>query len=249
MLVQGKNGIVTGAAGGIGRASAIAFAREGANVVIGDLKARLEDLEETARMVKEAGGEARVVAMDVTSLADQERAVAIVLEEFGTLDFAHNNAGIELQKTVLETTEEEWDRVHDVNLKGVFLGVKAQLPAMIANGGGSIVNTASAAGILGLPGYSGYASSKHGVVGLTRSVAVEAADTGVRVNAVCPASIATPMLLSLPAEEQATLLSGQAIKRLGDPDEVAQAVVWLASERASFITGISLPVDAGYSAF
>lgn len=248
MLVQGKNGLVTGAAGGIGRASAVAFAREGANVVVTDLPSRKGDLEETARLVSEAGGKARIVMMDVSSPDDQQRAVEAVLEEFGTLDFAHNNAGLELQKTVLETSEEEWDRTHEVNLKGVFLGLKAQLPAMIANGGGAIINTASAAGITGLPGYSGYASTKHGIVGLTKSVAGEVAEAGVRVNAVSPAAIATPMLKSLPAEEQEILVAGQAIKRLGDPDEVAQAVVWLASDRASFITGANLPVDGGYTA-
>lgn len=207
MLAEGKNGIVTGAAGGIGRATSIAFAREGANVVVADLPSCQERLEETARLVSEAGGKAVAVTMDVTSLADQQRAVDTTIETFGSLDFAHNNAGVELMKSTIETTEEEWDWVQSINLKGVFLGLKAQLPQMIKQGHGAVVNTASLAGILGLPGYAGYATSKHGVVGLTRSAAVEVADSGVRVNGVCPASIGTPMLLSLPKDEQASLLS------------------------------------------
>lgn len=249
MLVEGLNGLVTGAAGGIGRASAVAFAREGGNVVIADLPAQKERLEGTAEMITAAGGKVRIEYIDVTSLDDQRRAVAAVVEEFGPLDFALNNAGVEQQTPFLEITEKAFDWVMSINTKGVFLGMKAQLEVMIPQASGAIVNMASAAGIRGLPGYAGYAASKHAVVGLTRSAAVEYGDSGVRINTVAPAAIDSPMLAELSAESRDELLAQQAIKRLGDPAEAAEAAVWLASPRASFVTGTTLSVDAGSSAF
>ena len=152
-LVDGKSGLVTGAAGGIGRATAVAFAREGGAVVVNDLEARRADGEETVRLIEEAGGRAVFVAADVTSSADQARLVAETVAAFGRLDFAHNNAGVELQATVEETEEDGWDQMLNVNLKGVWLGMKHQLPQMRNQGGGAIVNTASLAGLLAVPGW------------------------------------------------------------------------------------------------
>ncbi|AWH90914.1 SDR family NAD(P)-dependent oxidoreductase [Dietzia lutea] len=249
MLIEGLNGLVTGAAGGIGRAAAVAFAREGGNVVIADLPAQRERLEGTAEIITDTGGKVRIEYIDVTSLDDQRRTVAAVVEEFGRLDFAFNNAGVEQQTPFLDITEEAFDWVMGINTKGVFLGMKAQLEVMIAQGSGAIVNMASAAGIRGLPGYAGYAASKHAVVGLTRSAAVEYGDSGVRINAVAPAAIDSPLLAELSAESRDELVARQAIKRLGDPAEAAEAAVWLASSRASFVTGTTLAVDAGSSAF
>ncbi|OMQ15874.1 hypothetical protein A7K94_0206435 [Modestobacter sp. VKM Ac-2676] len=249
MLVEGLNGIVTGAAGGIGRATALAYAREGANVVVADLPRQAERLQETAELIDAAGGRAHVEHVDVTSLDDQRRAVSAVVEEFGRLDFAFNNAGVEQQTPFLEITEEAFDWVMTINTKGVFLGMKAQLEVMVPQSSGVIVNNASAAGIRGLPGYAGYATSKHAVVGLTRSVAVEHAEDGVRINAVAPAAIDSPMLAELSAEARDALVQHQGIKRLGSPSEVAEAVVWLTSARSSFVTGIAMPIDAGSSAF
>jgi NAD(P)-dependent dehydrogenase (short-subunit alcohol dehydrogenase family) len=247
-LMEGKAGVVTGAAGGIGRATAIAFGREGAAVVVSDLPQRRTDGEETVALVEGAGGRARFVACDVTSAAQQEALVAAVLEAYGSLDFAHNNAGVELQATLTETSEEQWQQVIDVNLKGVWLGLKAQLPQMTAQGHGAIVNTSSLAGLIAAPSLGAYVASKHGVIGLTKTAAIECAPYNVRVNAVCPAAIATAMIRVLPHDRQQELASPQALKRFGQPEEVAEAVVWLCSDRASFVTGAAMPVDAGSTA-
>ncbi len=248
-LVEGKAGLVTGAAGGIGRATALALAREGASgVVVNDLEARRGDGEETARLVEELGGRARFVAGDVTRAADHEKLVAATVETYGRLDFAHNNAGIEYHATIPDTDETEFDRVLEVNLKGVWLGMKYQIPQMLAQGGGAIVNTASLAGLLAVPALGAYIASKFGVVGLTKTAALEVAGHGIRVNCVCPAAIRTYMIEHLPPERQAELVAPQALKRIGDPSEVAEAVVWLCSDRASFVTGIAMPVDAGSTA-
>ncbi|MFC4428252.1 SDR family NAD(P)-dependent oxidoreductase [Citricoccus alkalitolerans] len=249
MLLEHLNGLITGAAGGIGRAAALACSREGATVVIADLPTQRERLEETAEAIRAIGGSAHIEYIDVTSLDDQRRAASAVVTEFGSLDFTFNNAGVEQETPFLDITEAAFDWVMNINTKGVFLGMKAQLEIMIPQGSGAIVNMASAAGIRGLAGYAGYASSKHAVVGLTKSVAVEYGDTGVRINAVAPAAIDSPMLQELSEEARDDLVVLQAIKRLGDPDEAAQAAVWLASPRASFVTGTVLSVDAGSSAF
>jgi len=248
-MVEGKAGLVTGAAGGIGRATALALAREGAAVVVNDLESMREDGEETVRLIEEQGGRAMFAAGDVSRAADNEALVARAVEAFGSLDFAHNNAGVELQASITDTEEDQFDRVIAVNLKGVWLGMKHQIPQMRRQGGGAIVNTASLAGLIGPPELGAYTASKHGVLGLTKSAAVEVANENIRVNAVCPAAIRTRMLQSLPEEYQQVLISPQAIKRLGEPAEVAEAVVWLISDRASFVTGIGLPVDAGSMAF
>jgi NAD(P)-dependent dehydrogenase (short-subunit alcohol dehydrogenase family) len=245
-LVEGRAGVVTGSAGGIGRATAIALAREGASVVVTDLPGRTADGEDTVRLITEAGGTATWIAGDVTVEADAKAVVDAVVERYGRLDFAHNNAGIELQATVTGTTEPEWDAIINVNVKGVWLGLKHQIERMIAQGGGgSIVNTASLAGLMAVPSLAAYIASKHAVVGLTKAAAVECAEHEIRVNAVCPAAIGTAMITSLPPERQLELMAPQAIKRIGRPAEVAEAVTWLISDRASFVTGVAMPVDAG----
>jgi NAD(P)-dependent dehydrogenase (short-subunit alcohol dehydrogenase family) len=248
-LMEGKAGLVTGAAGGIGRASALALAREGAAVVVNDLQSMRQAGEETVRLIEEQGGRALFAAGDVSRAADNEALVARTLEAFGSLDFAHNNAGVELQASITDTEEEQFDRVIAVNLKGVWLGMRCEIRQMRRQGGGSIVNTSSLAGLIGPPELGAYTAAKHGVLGLTKTAAVEVAGENIRVNAVCPAAIRTRMLESLPEEFQQVLISPQAIKRLGEPMEVAEAVVWLLSDRASFVTGIGLPVDAGSTAF
>jgi NAD(P)-dependent dehydrogenase (short-subunit alcohol dehydrogenase family) len=245
-LVEGKAGLVTGSAGGIGRATALALAREGAaGVLVTDLPSRQEDGEETVHLIEQEGGHAVFVAGDVTVAGDCAAVVAKTVEAFGRLDFAHNNAGVELQATVVDTEEGDWEKVIAVNLKGVWLGMKHQIPQMREHGGGSIVNTASLAGLMAVPTLAAYIASKHGVVGLTRAAAVEVADDGIRVNCVCPAAIRTAMMDVLPEERQLELLAPQAIKRFGEPNEVAESVVWLVSDRASFVSGTALSVDAG----
>lgn len=248
-LMEGKAGLVTGAAGGIGRATALVLAREGAAVLVCDLESRREDGEETVRLVEEAGGQAVFAAGDVASAADQERLVRETVAAFGRLDFAHNNAGISLQAPLAEMTEAEFDRLIAINLKGVWLAMRYQIPELARQGGGAIVNTASLAGLVSAPGFGAYVASKHGVVGLTKTAAVECADAHIRVNAVCPAFIRTPMTDNLPPDVYDGVLAAQAIKRAGEPSEVAEAVVWLLSDRASFVTGVAMPVDAGATAF
>jgi NAD(P)-dependent dehydrogenase (short-subunit alcohol dehydrogenase family) len=245
-LVEGKAGLVTGSAGGIGRATALALAREGAaGVLVTDLQSRRDDGEETVRLIEQDGGHAVFVAGDVSVEADCRSVVENTVEAFGRLDFAHNNAGIELQDTICGTEEADFDRVIAVNLKGVWLGMKHQIPMMLKTGGGSIVNTASLAGLCAVPSLAAYIASKHGVVGLTRAAAVEHANDGVRVNCVCPAAIRTAMMDILSEERQLELLAPQAMTRFGEPSEVAESVVWLCSDRSSFVTGTALSVDAG----
>jgi NAD(P)-dependent dehydrogenase (short-subunit alcohol dehydrogenase family) len=247
--MEGRAGLVTGAAGGIGRASAVALGRAGASVVIADLESEREGGEETVRLVEQAGGRARFVACDVTRSDQVAHLVDATVRAYGRLDFAHNNAGIGVQGRIVDMSEQDFDRCVAINLKGVWLGLKHELPRMLAAGRGAIVNTASLAGLIGLPQGGAYSASKHGVVGITKTAAVEYAQRGIRVNAVCPAAIETRMTDVLPDELRAQAVAPQAIKRFGRPDEVAAAVVWLCSDRASFITGAALPVDAGATAW
>jgi NAD(P)-dependent dehydrogenase (short-subunit alcohol dehydrogenase family) len=247
-LVDGKAGLVTGAASGIGRASAIAFGQEGASVVVSDLPSVQEAGEETVRLVQQAGGQARWVPCDVSVAADSERLVDETLASYGSLDFAFNNAGVGIMGGIAEMEEAAFDKVIAVNLKGVWLGMKYQLPRMAAQGGGAIVNTASVAGLVAAPESAAYVASKHGVMGLTKTAAVDWADRGIRVNAVCPALVRTGMTAGIPSEIRDELLGTQAMQREADPAEVAAAVVWLCSDRASFVTGIAMPVDAGTTA-
>jgi NAD(P)-dependent dehydrogenase (short-subunit alcohol dehydrogenase family) len=246
-LVAGKVALVTGAGSGIGRASALAFAREGARVVVSDLD------DATGRAVADeiarAGSEARAVACDVTDEAQVERLVRATLDAFGRLDCAHNNAGGPGRGgRAHEIPSEEWDAILRLNLTSVFLCMKHQIPVMARQGGGAIVNTASGAGLVAVPLLAHYAAAKHGVLGLTKTAAIENARTGVRINAVCPGSVETPALRAHMAKDPAIakgILATQPGGRLGRPEEIAESVVWLCSERASFVTGESFVVDGG----
>lgn len=246
--MEGKAGLVTGAAAGIGRACALRFAAEGAAVVVADLPGAVEGGEETVEQIRAAGGQAEFFPCDVSSSAASEGLVAHVVHRHGRLDFAHNNAGIGVHRLLHETSDEEFDRVIAVNLRGTFLGLKHQIRQMLTQEmphRGAIVNTSSNAGLMAVTRLGAYAASKHGIIGLTKSAAVEYANDGIRVNAVCPGAIMTQLMYDQPPERQAEILAPQAMTRPGDPAEVAAAVVWLCSEEASFITGAALPVDAG----
>jgi NAD(P)-dependent dehydrogenase (short-subunit alcohol dehydrogenase family) len=244
-LMDGKAGLVTGAASGIGRACAIRFAAEGAAVVVADLEGAGAGGEETVRAIRAAGGEAEFIACDVARAEDDEALVAHVVERYGRLDYAHNNAGIGVHKLLADTEDDEFDRVIAVNLRGTFLGMKHQIRQMLRGGGGAIVNTSSNAGLRAVRLLSAYTASKHGINGLTKNAAVEYANDGIRVNAVCPGAIMTPLMSNETPERQRQILRPQAMSRFGEPAEVAAAVVWLCSDDASFVTGIEMPVDAG----
>jgi NAD(P)-dependent dehydrogenase (short-subunit alcohol dehydrogenase family) len=238
--------LVTGAAAGIGRASALAFAAAGAKVVVADIDEAGGN--ETVALAREAGGEARFVATDVATSASVQHMVDATIAAYGRLDFAHNNAGVAAaQHDVGDLPEAEWDRVQGVMLRGVYLCMKYEIPHLLAEGG-AIVNTASGAGLVGYPGQSPYVSSKHGVLGLTKSAALEYGHRGVRVNAVCPGTVLTPMVeaaTQVPGLEE-QLVALHPIGRIGTPDEIAQAVLWLCSDGASFVLGHALAVDGGY---
>jgi NAD(P)-dependent dehydrogenase (short-subunit alcohol dehydrogenase family) len=248
--LAGKVALVTGGSSGIGRATALIFAREGAKVVVADVA--VEGGEETVRLINAAGGEAIFVKTDVSQPADVEGMVKKAADTYGRLDCAFNNAGIEgvIQPTV-DYGEAHWDRVIAINLKGVWLCMKAELQQMLKQGGGAIVNTASVAGLVGLPGFSAYVAAKHGVNGLTKTAALEYAKAGIRVNAVCPGAIRTPMLeravrANPGSEEQ--FVAVEPIGRMAAPSEVGEAVVWLCSDAASFVTGLPMAVDGGWVA-
>ncbi|QYN39751.1 glucose 1-dehydrogenase [Pseudonocardia sp. DSM 110487] len=247
-LLAGKTAVVTGAAGGIGRGVALELAREGAAVLVSDLAAAKAGGEETVALIDAEGGSAAFTPCDVTSAQDCAALVDTAMARFGALDCAVNNAGIAVHKPLAEVTEEEYDRVLAVNLKGVFLGMRAQIPAMVERGGGAIVNIASVAGLMAVPLISPYTASKHGIIGLTRNAAMEYGAAGVRVNAVCPNAIRTPLMDASPPEFVADLIRPQAIPRVGEPEEVGFAVAYLCSDRAAFVTGVALPVDGGFAA-
>jgi NAD(P)-dependent dehydrogenase (short-subunit alcohol dehydrogenase family) len=247
--MQGKVALVTGGGSGIGRAASIGFARAGARVVIGDIVA--EGGNRTVELIKDTGGEALFLPTDVTAAQQVERLVKAAVDTFGGLDFAYNNAGIEgAQKGLVDCTEEEWQRVIAINLTGVWLSMKYEIPAMLRRGGGSIVNTSSVMGLVGGASIPAYIAAKHGVAGLTREAALEFAKSKIRVNAVCPGAIRTPMVERIIAQgaSEKYLTATQAMPRLGRPEEIAAAVVWLCSDAASFVTGVAMPVDGGWIA-
>lgn len=252
MRLAKKVAIITGAATGIGRAAALLFAREGARVVVADVDE--EGGRETVTLIEEAGGEAVYVRVDVTRPTDVERMVRTAVETYGRLDVLFNNAAVNLAATVTETSEEAWDRIMAVNVKGVFLGCKYAIPAMAAGGGGVIVNTASAAAIVGLKGLAAYTTSKGAVLQLTRNVALDYADQKIRANALCPGVTATAMTLSViekspnPEAMRQRMDAGRPLGRMADPEEIARAALFLASEESSFMTGVPLIVDGGFTA-
>lgn len=240
--------IVTGAGSGIGRAAAHRFAAEGARVVAADVD--VEGGESTVDAIAEDGGEATFVETDVSEYDDVEAMVETAVDTYGGLDCAFNNAGIEGEDEPASAQPlENWDRVIDVNLKGVFHCLKAEIPAMLDDDGGAIVNTSSVAGVVGFPELSPYVASKHGVIGLTKTTAIEYSGEGVRVNAICPGVIDTPMVQrSTDAGDGIDMaIAATPIGRLGQPPEIGDAAVWLCSDDASFVTGEAMVVDGGYT--
>ncbi len=250
--LDSKTALVTGGGSGIGRAASLAYAKDGARVVVADVN--VEGGEETVQMIKEAGGEAILVHADVSNPEDTQAMVDQAVGAFGSLDCAFNNAGIGGGRDRLLTAdylEEDWDRVISINLKGVWLCMKAEIPQMLKQGGGAIVNTASIAGLVGLSGTVAYVAAKHGVTGLTKAAAMEYAKSGIRVNAVCPGYIETPLVQGIFERVEGyreRVAARHPMDRLGEPEEIAQAVVWLSSDAASFVTGHNMPVDGGYMA-
>jgi NAD(P)-dependent dehydrogenase (short-subunit alcohol dehydrogenase family) len=245
---DGEVALVTGGSSGIGRAAALAFAAQGARVVVASR--RSEESAETVSLVKAAGGDAVYVKTDVTKAAEVEELIRSAVERYGALNFAFNNAGIEGDSfvPVAKYSEDMWNEVIDINLKGVFLSMKYEIPRILESKG-AIVNMASVAGLVGGRLGAAYYASKHGVVGLTKAAAMEYAHKGIRVNAVAPAVIVTPMAERLffhDAALAARVTSMHPIGRLGTAEEVANAVVWLCSKNASFITGHTLPIDGGF---
>ena len=251
--LAGKVALITGGGTGIGRACALLFAREAARVAVVGRRGR--PLEAVAAEVAAAGGEALPVRCDVTSAADVERVMRATVERFGRLDIVVNNAGALLVATAEETTEEDWDRLMAVNLKGTFLVSRAALPEMRKAGGGAIVNIGSVFGLVGMKKRAAYAAGKGGVVALTRAMALDHAHEGIRVNCVCPAIVETELLgeifsgLPDPQAARRARIEQIPLGRIGRPEDVARMVLFLASEESSWLTGAALPLDGGYTAY
>lgn len=249
---DGKVALVTGGSMGIGRATALAFAARGAKVVVADIDT--EGGEETVQRIKKSGGEAIFVKTDVSKSRDVQALIKTTVETYGGLDYGHNNAAVNRGIGVMtaDYKEDDWDIQLDVNLKGIWLCMKYEIPEMLKQGKGTaIVNTSSISGLSGHPADPGYVGSKFGVVGITKSTALQYADKGIRINCVCPGPIRTSLydrvVAAIPGVEEATL-ERNPMKRIGEAEEVAQAVVWLCSDAASYITGVPLPVDGGLAA-
>lgn len=247
---SGKVAFVTGASSGIGRATALAFANNKASVVVTDVNEGLG--AETVKLITASGGSAQFIRCDVGDDISVKKAVEQTIALYGRVDFAFNNAGIEGQQgTTADCTVENFDRVIDINLKGVWRCMRHQIPQMLKQGSGAIVNCSSIAGLVGMAGIPAYVAAKHAVVGLTKTAALEYAKTGIRVNAVCPGVIETPMVQRFvhgEAQVKQYLMAGEPVGRLGQSEEVASAVLWLSSDQASFVTGHSLVVDGGWVA-
>jgi NAD(P)-dependent dehydrogenase (short-subunit alcohol dehydrogenase family) len=243
----GKVAFVTGAASGIGRAAALAFAREGASVVVADVSE--QGNQETARMIEERGERALAVTCDVTRAEDIKAALDKTVDAFGRLDFAFNNAGIEYTiQPAADVTEEEWARIIAIDLNGVFLCMKHEIPLILKQGGGAIVNTSSGAGVKGFKGGAAYCAAKHGVIGLTRAAALDYAHSNIRINTVCPGIIETPMMDRFSggtAEGRQAVIAQEPVGRMGTPEEIAVAVVWLCSDAACFVVGHAMVIDGG----
>lgn len=251
-LFEGKVALVTGGSTGIGRATSVAFAREGAKVVVVN-NSNVDKGKETVSIIKEAGGEAIFIKTDVSNAIEVETMVNKTVKAFERLDYAFNNAGVgDVMALTADLTEEEWDRTININLKGVWLCMKYEIKQMLKQGRGAIVNMSSVIGLVGLKGSPAYTASKGGVIQLTRTAGLEYAKSGIRVNAVCPSFIATPMnkrlLANEPELEKTIKTILHPVGRLGEPEEVAEAVIWLCSNKASFITGHPMVVDGGYLA-
>lgn len=247
--LKNKVAFISGASSGIGKATAMAFAAAGANTVLCDLNA--DEGRKLARLLSEKS-ESIFVPCDVSKPEDMKNVIGEGTAKFGKIDYAFNNAGIEgAQGLTPDCDEDNWNRVIDINLKGVWLAMKYQLPQMLKQGYGSIVNCSSIAGLVGFTGIPAYTASKHGVIGLTKTAALEYAKKNIRVNAVCPGVIQTPMVERFTHGEkqiQDQLLAGEPVGRVGQPEEIANAVLWLCSDQSTFVTGNSLVVDGGWLA-
>ncbi|MDA0824123.1 MAG: SDR family oxidoreductase [Proteobacteria bacterium] len=247
--MKGRTALVTGGGSGIGRATALAFARAGANVVVADVD--VAGGNETLALMSTLAGK-HFVQTDVSQSSAVEALVKTVVDTFGSLDFAFNNAGIqgEISQTA-DCTEENWDRITGINLKGVWLCMKYEIAQMLKQGAGAIVNNSSNFGLVGSNGMPAYSASKHGVIALTKTAALEYAQSGIRVNAVCPGPVETPLVTKI-IERQPEIVDAiterEPIGRMGQPEEIANAVVWLCSDEASFVVGAALPVDGGFVA-
>lgn len=251
-MLEGKAALISGAARGIGRATALLFAKEGARVAVADFNA--DGAKETVDLINKAGGQAISIKVEVTSANEVNAMVARTVDAFGRLDCAFNNAGISGYqvnaggKKTADWSEEAFDRMIAVNLKGVWLAMRAEIEVMLKQGSGAIVNTASIAGLVGLPTSSAYVAAKHGVIGLTKTAAIEYATQGLRVNSVCPGYIETDMTKDAMARRGDDILRATAARRMGTPQEIAEMVCWLCSDRASYVTGANYNVDGGYVA-
>ena len=252
LMLEGKAALVTGGGNGIGRAAALAFAREGARVAVADYEP--EAARATVALINQAGGQAISLSGDVTDSAQVKAMVDAAVTAHGRLDCAFNNAGIAPHQVeaagqlTTEWSEASFDRMIEVNLKSVWLCLKYEIPIMQAQGGGAIVNTASIAGLIGLRNATAYVAAKHGVVGLTKTAAMEYADDGVRVNAVCPGFIRTRMTAKTLETREDQIADRTPMGRVGNPEEIAEMVVWLCSNRASYVTGAAYAVDGGWTA-
>ena len=243
--LKDKVAVITGSGMGLGEAMALLFSREGARIVVPDINQAAG--EETVNAIRKEGGNAIFVRAEVSKADDTERMIAAAVEFYGRVDVLVNNAGVQVEKNVPDTTEAEWDYVLGVNLKGAFLCSKSVIPQMRRQGGGSIICISSISGLVGQPNQASYNASKHGVIGLVRSMACDHAPENIRVNAICPGSMNTPMVANIPEEHLAPYRKANLFGRFAEPMEVAYAALFLASDESSYVTGSVMTVDGGYT--